>query len=450
MAVTYRQFRIELYEEHLEEASFLYEQRLGLFHDPEITWLDIGEFEDRLEAHIDALVVGADLALEVCERRSREGDFGELFAAICVFCRQKRQDLVSPVLKNLDVADGDRLRAITTALKDEMPVEWEDLLFRGVSDRYHDLIPMFAEIVGHRHSPIAVNLVPLLKRVSAPALPMLLWALGRQNERAILTWLRPFLVHPECAVRSATAIALLRLGDESMLGRCIDAARSDEAFVLPLALAGGRSAAPLVQAWVEKGEASTASVVALGVLGELSTLRTLHDQLVREETAAAAAAALNVITGANLREQVFVPEQFEEDELFEEELEKFRQGQPPARPGGEPFGETISRLSHNPDHWREWFANNRSRFDARFRYRCGKPSSLQTWLETLSSEYTPYRMRQIAGDEGAIRYGMSVPFEVDMPVVRQRRALTTMAEWTRSKDTEYHEGGWYFAGRLLG
>jgi HEAT repeat protein len=450
MAVTYRQFRIELYEEHLEEASFLYEQRLGLFHDPEITWLDIGEFEDRLEAHIDALVVGADLALDVCERRSREGDFGELFAAICVFCRQKRKDLVSAVLKNLDVADGDWLRAVTDALKDEMPVEWEDLLFRGVSDRYHDLIPMFAEIVGYRRSPISVNLVPLLKRVSVAALPTLLWALGRQNERAILTWLRPFLVHPERTVRSAAAIALLRLDDERILDRCIDAARSDEAFVLPLALAGGRSAAPLIQAWIEMGKASPDSVIALGVLGELSTLHILYEQLAKEEMAAAAAAALNAITGANLREQVFVPEQFEEDGLFAEELEKFRQGQPPTRPGGEPFGETVNRLSRNPDHWREWLAENRSHFDVRFRYRCGKPFSLRGWLETLSSEYTPYQVRQIAGDEGTIRYGINAPFEASMPVVRQRRVLTNMAEWVRSNDTEYHEGGWYFGGRLLG
>ena len=50
-------FETELYQEHLEEASFLYEQRLTLFDDIEITWLDIEDFEERFEAHIDALVV---------------------------------------------------------------------------------------------------------------------------------------------------------------------------------------------------------------------------------------------------------------------------------------------------------------------------------------------------------------------------------------------------------
>ena len=42
---------------YIEEASALYEQRLTLFDDPEITWQDIEDFEDRFEPHIDGLVV---------------------------------------------------------------------------------------------------------------------------------------------------------------------------------------------------------------------------------------------------------------------------------------------------------------------------------------------------------------------------------------------------------
>jgi len=90
MATSIRAFNIELYQEHLEEASFLYEQRLGLLNDPELTWKDLDEFEQRLEAHIDALVVGQDLAMEVCKTQAVEGDFGELFAAVCVFAGKSR------------------------------------------------------------------------------------------------------------------------------------------------------------------------------------------------------------------------------------------------------------------------------------------------------------------------------------------------------------------------
>src|SRR5262245_37604966 len=72
MATTIRDFYIRLYQEYLEEASFLYEQRLTLFDDPEITWKDIHDFEERFEAHIDGLVVGEELALEVCKTQARD------------------------------------------------------------------------------------------------------------------------------------------------------------------------------------------------------------------------------------------------------------------------------------------------------------------------------------------------------------------------------------------
>ncbi len=49
MTQTILDFETELYQEHLEEASFLYEQRLTLFDDSEITWLDIEELVSKLE-----------------------------------------------------------------------------------------------------------------------------------------------------------------------------------------------------------------------------------------------------------------------------------------------------------------------------------------------------------------------------------------------------------------
>ena len=97
---SHRACLMRLYEEYLQEASFLYEQRLTLFRNPEITWRKIGEFEERLEAHIDGLVVGDKLAIDVCKRPVTEGDFGELFAAVCVFCRQEQRDLVLAILNS--------------------------------------------------------------------------------------------------------------------------------------------------------------------------------------------------------------------------------------------------------------------------------------------------------------------------------------------------------------
>src|SRR5271157_1358401 len=112
MATSRRAFLIELYEEYLGEASCLYEQRRTLYDNPEVTWKRIGEFEERLEAHIDGLIVGDKLALDVCTRRAAEGDFGELYAAACVFCRQDRRDRVLAIFDQLDPEDSEKASAV--------------------------------------------------------------------------------------------------------------------------------------------------------------------------------------------------------------------------------------------------------------------------------------------------------------------------------------------------
>jgi hypothetical protein len=94
MATSTRAFLIEPYGEYFEEASFLYEQRLSLFEDLEVSWEDIGDFEERFEAHIDGLVVGDELALKVCQTQASEGDVGERHAALRVFCRQNRAEWI--------------------------------------------------------------------------------------------------------------------------------------------------------------------------------------------------------------------------------------------------------------------------------------------------------------------------------------------------------------------
>ncbi|MDL1964425.1 MAG: hypothetical protein LWW98_08860 [Deltaproteobacteria bacterium] len=150
MTQTISDFETELYQEHLEEASFLYEQRLTLFDDPEITWLDIEDFEERFEAHIDALVVGEEPALNVCKTQVMEGDFGELHAAVRVFCRQNRLDFVQECLEALDPKDAERVQAISDALNHELPAEWKEKFICILSEGDQKLIPVVAKLIGYR------------------------------------------------------------------------------------------------------------------------------------------------------------------------------------------------------------------------------------------------------------------------------------------------------------
>lgn len=147
---------------------------------------------------------------------------------------------------------------------------------------------------------------------------------------------------------------------------------------------------------------------------------------------------------------MFIPDDIDEDVLFEEEREAYRkEGKVPTTPGGEPFGETVRRLSQNPHDWEVWFRENQSRFNPNYRYRLGRPYTPACLFETLISETSPYRARQYAIEELKIRYGADFPIEADMPVHAQERILPQIAQWVQTNERQFQPGAWYFAGRLI-
>jgi uncharacterized protein (TIGR02270 family) len=445
MSFSPRQFNIGLYKEHLEEASFLTEQRRTLFENPEIPWPRIGEFEERFEAHIDALVVGADLALEVCQKQAAEGDAGELHAAVRVFCRQRRKDLLQKVLATLDVGDPDKVRAVVEALAHELPAEWSDLPRELLTGKDPKFIGLAAHIAGYRRAGKGEDLLAALTKAAPPDLPVVLWALGRVRPPAARPVpLSRWLSHEDEPVRAAAALALLRLGEPQAIPALAEAARSQAWARLPLALAGGQATVGILLETIQPGKTTPDSFLALGLLSSSTAVPPLLEALSRPEQAEGAALALDLITGAGLTEEAFVPEPVDEDELFEEEKQALKEGNPP---GGKPPGTTVVRRSQNPQHWKAWWFAHQERFNSRVRYRQGKPHTPALLAASLEADLTPHRLRQFASEELVIRYGADFPFEANLPVEGQRRLLAALAQWTRTNAARFPEGGWYFAGQ---
>jgi len=450
MTKTMSNFATELYQEHLEEASFLYEQRLTLFDDPEITWLDIEDFEERFEAHIDALVVGEEPALNVCKTQALEGDFGELHAAVRVFCRQNRLDFVQECLEALDPKDTEKIQAISDALNHELPSEWKDEFIRTLSEGDQRLIPVAAKLIGYRRLSSGKELLNALQQNNSQAVSNIIWSIGRVREQYARTLLfNKYLKHEDESVCSATALALLRIGDPQTLDHCLRSAHSENWPLLPLGLGGSRSTATvLIESVANDKVLYPDCLIALGLLGDISAVDTFLSDLGNADFAESAAMALNLITGAEIYEEVFIPEEIDEDELFEEELEKLKRGESLYPPGEEP-GTTITRLSQKPEDWQKWWAENKSHFNPGIRYRNGKPYSPACLLENLQSEKSPRIVRQMAYEELVIRYGIDFPFETDMLVSQQKQAIAKYAEWIKTNGHRFREGEWYFAGQLI-
>jgi uncharacterized protein (TIGR02270 family) len=445
MATSPKVFLIELYEEYLEEASFLYEQRRTLYRNPEITWKKIGEFEERLEAHIDGLIVGDKLALEVCTRHAAEGDFGVLYAAICVFCRQDQRDSVLTILDQLDPTDNEKASAVADALKYELPDAWVPDFLTLLASGDPKLAPILARVFGYRRRPCGPQLLSAMQRCAAPALPEIVWALGRIAHMPASGPLLDFLTSEEEPVRFAAALALARMGEPRAVDSCLDQARSHTWAILPLGLTGGRSAVSLLTDLAEKNVGADC-LTSLGLLGDPLNIPLLISRLSNPATAASAATALDCITGAGLYETVFVPDHIDEDELFEAERAQVRQGKMPDRGDGRPFGSTVTRLSQNPEDWSRWCQARVPHFRPGVRYRNGASFSPRCLIEMLTAERTPNQIRQYCSEELAIRYQNDFGIEIDTLVRCQVNKLKDAASWCQARSTDFRDGEWYFAG----
>jgi uncharacterized protein (TIGR02270 family) len=436
------------HREHLEEASFLYEYRFNLFDDPEINWQEIEDPEERFEPHIYALVAGEELSLDVCKKQAVKGDFGELHAAVCVFCRQDRLDLVLDVLDALDPEDEVRVQAVTDALNHELPMSWHSEFIRILLEGDRKLVPLIAKVIGCRRLTAGKELLGTLDITTSKALTAIIWALGRLREQSARGLLLSYLHHEDETICSAAVLALLRIGEQETMNECLRYVDLQNWPLVPLGLGGGRSTVPILLKRAAQNKASGDCLIALGLLGDVSAIDALLSELAHEELGEAAAIALNLITGVALYEEVFIPEEIDEDELFEEELEKLKKGESLYLPVEEP-GTTITRISQKPEDWQKWWSENKSRFNLGIRYRNGQPYSPACLLENLGSEKSPHKVRQLVYEELVIRYGIDFPFETEMFVAQQKQAIAQYVEWIKSYGSRFPEGTWYFAGQLM-
>ncbi len=419
-------FITSIYSEHLAEASFLYEQRLTLLDNPEFSWIDFERIENRIEPHIDALVTGGELALNICTEKAEEGDAGEFYAAVSIFCRQNLLDIVNKVLKNLDPQDKERIQAVTDAFKNELPDSWQPEIIKMLSSNDEKLISIAAKVVGYRRISAEKELLNLLRQNEPVHLSNFIWAIGRMPNRKnfkseIKSILLPYLNHKDENIGYETALALLRTGELESVNEWLKTAHLLSKNLILIGLTGDISYIPAILEIASQKNPSPDSLTAIGLLGDISAIPFLN-HLLNEESAKTASLALNLITGAELYEEVFIPEAIDKDLLFDDEIEKLEKGEPLYPPGKEP-GTTITRISQNQEEWNIWWQENKSNFNSATRYRNGKPYSSACLIENLESSKTPSRIRRIAYEDLVIHYNIDFPFETDMFVSEQKKAI---------------------------
>lgn len=439
-----------LYQEHLEEASFLYDHRLRSLRDPDLTWLDLEDFEERFETHLDALFVGGDPALALCREQALEGDAGEAYTAVRIFCLHNRLDLLRETLEALDPDEQRRVQAVGDALCHGVPDTWHKAIVTLCLRSDATQRQIAARVIGYRRQPAGADLLHVLPESSPDVAPTVMWSLGRLGQpEAVPSLKQTYLRHHDEALQAAAARALLHLGEPQAIAFCAAYAPGKPWTHLLLGLGGRRTDASILMDLAMSAQAGPDTLLALGLLGDADAVEPLMARLNDNALAEAAATALNLITGAECYEEVFVPEPLDEDELFEEERDRLARGVSLTPPGEPPPGKTVVRLCQDHDVWMVWWLEHKDRFRPGVRYRSGQPYAPALLLENLKAETTPHRIRRWTYEELVIRYGLGEPFEADLFVRQQRQTLARCAAWVEEHGRAFQEGTWYFAGALI-
>ncbi len=438
-----------LYSEHLEELSILYEQRMGLTKPGKSGWRDAEETENRMEAHIDALLIGSEQALAICTQQSCEGDFGELFAAVSVFCCQNRQDAVESVLLKLDFDDKKRVKAVIDALCYEWQEEWEETLIPWLfaqSSKKPVMLTIAAEIIAYRR--LAVKTKPeLLNFLTTDAkekheILSVIHAFDRLqfSEGLEIIINNPDEYDQDCV--DAAISALVRSGNEMLINSIVGKISPEELPGFTAGLYGDQKTLNHISNKSDKED-----ILSAGLLGLPDIIPQFIEQLAENDKSENISIALDLITGANLQETIFLPDEIDEDMLFPDELEKHKKGE--LYPPGKEPGRAITRISQDPETWQKWWVENYVSFYPDLRYRCGKLYSPEILVEIIDSNTYPNYIRQFVSDELVIRYGINLPFETFMPVADQQVIINNLKKRLEKSDNQFEPGKWYRNGKEI-
>ena len=273
-------------------------------------------------------------------------------------------------------------------------------------------------------------------------------ALGTRARRhnGVRAWLWSLLRSEDEPVVQAAATALLRLGDDRPLSFMQTRQSHNPGRGALLAIGGGPDALHVLLDVIRGGRADCDAVLGLGLVGDLGAVAPLLELLEDEASSSSAAVALNTITGAESSGHGVHPRHFDPDELLDSEREAFeRDGIVPTR-NGEPYGNWQRRALRDKAEWRSWLEQNRHHLsrESDGGSAAHSPDALfdglarhQPILDSIGD------LRRARG-----RYGLDLPFELELSVSQQRRFLENIQAWVHRESDLFTPGRWYFAREL--
>ncbi|MEJ2046353.1 MAG: hypothetical protein P8X74_20670 [Reinekea sp.] len=439
-------FSEDMYDLFFIDSAWLYEQRLGFFKKPDYLWTDFQSYETRLMHFLDALIHRDGTVDIYCRENAFNGDPGELFTAVTVLAKRHGLKAINPLINDIDFTDPAMKNAFIDAVSLALNSDDRGILIeQSFSEVTPAALEMAATLSGNHGLGNPDALLQSLKRMVQSenpaeyesAIQASLIALGKamplvtpakQDFKFLYALIEQG--HSD-ATLYCLSIAMLKARQDDIIRQGVAHMKQQAWPILPLAVYGKVGMKhfydPLLTNEHSSPEQINDLLLALGLLGLPEDIPTLIQYLQQPDYAENAAMALQVMTGANLFEEVFVPEEIDPDTLYPEEREKYERGEPIYPEGDEP-GDKVNRVCQQFEPWQKWHHEHKVQFIAGQRYRYGQVISAQVLLDALKADNTPHRIRAFIVDELAIQFNINLNIRTHMFVDDQMQAIEQTAK----------------------
>lgn len=437
---------------HHEEISALYEQRHFLKVSNQLGWSGLKDLEQKIETHILGMIQYGKNAKSFIVDHITGDDTGECYGAVRVLARMQEIDLLESMIRRLRITNNYQIQAISDALCHESPLLLENGLIHNLLNMDDEEVRIAAQTIACHRLDFASELFEALRRHTRNKNVVIdiIHAIGRLKTQDGAEGLLNHLHSRDPNIVNAAITTLTRLGEHDVLTECMAYIGPSDWPGLSLGLFGHKDC--LSDSFFSVSsigthstfKASKEQVIAAGLIGNIERIPDLLTWLDDPELSENAALALNLITGADLREQS--NKEVDQDALFGDELTDLKHGKIIPE---ETYNHTSDRLSQNPTNWSHWWNSNKCFFNPAARFRNGTPYSPLSLLQIMESDSNPDMIRGLAYEELVIRYGIDIPFETRMPVVQQWQAIADYRKRLKDNPDSFTPGMWYYYGRPM-
>ena len=420
----------DVIEEHFDEAEFLFEQWERALHSPEYTLAELGAtLEQRLEAHLDGLLIGGRAVAEYLLERELENDTAPtraVVAALVLLCGEE-ESVARRVLGAVQDADGPLQEALARALvlSNVARLDWMVLeRFRVAQSELEKAV--FLEILTGRGVDPGELLPPCFDSDSPRLVGAALEALRRFARREMIAVAERQLQSGHPHLQASALKASLTLGSREAWQLCLHLAKAtdpdDPHLLLLIATLGQPEDHQILYTQLGNSARLERLLWTLGCCGTIQAGDAClpYLQSKDERVAKMAAEAMAWIGGFDLNEDEFrvslvEPEEdmtlppLEEDDL-DANLDLDGVDDLPV-----PNRQAIAR----------WWEANRDRLRRNGRHLFGQPFSPQAMLHAL--EAAPLWRRHTVALELSMRTGGKQHVSTDAFSSRQRRQIVALA-----------------------